>query len=347
MHLFHAKFPHEGFSHRQATRLVLLGKTGSGKSRSGNTILGREEFLWLASANSVTQQCDRITGEINGRRVSVVDTPGVFDTLQSHEDVKREILRCMALSAPGPHAFLLVVKLGRQTEEEREAVRRVLAQFGAEALRYTLVLFTHGDHLKGDIRAFVKSNEHLRELVQRCQGYHVLNNNDAGDRRQVTQLLEKIDSVGEQNSEPYYTNDTFRRVETGLRREQEEILKSRYQAVPPEGSAWSAVSEEATQSFTRKLLSVLAGVTVGALLGALLGAAVGASAIALVAAAVPGAAIGGVVVAAGAVVGAVVGGAAGERAEGPAQAIKATVGIMVKAAKNVIQATAGSTTKEW
>ncbi|KAJ8253728.1 hypothetical protein COCON_G00203400 [Conger conger] len=53
-------------------RVVLLGWVAGGKSLTGNTILGRKEFgVWRRTA-----QCEKKQGEVNGRQVTVVDTPG-------------------------------------------------------------------------------------------------------------------------------------------------------------------------------------------------------------------------------------------------------------------------------
>ncbi|XP_051250167.1 GTPase IMAP family member 4-like isoform X14 [Dicentrarchus labrax] len=131
-------------------------------------------------------------------------------------------------ASPGPHIFLVVIKLDRFTEKEKKTVQKIQAIFGEEADKYSMVLFTHGDLLKGKpIEEFLEESEELQELVAKCNGqYHVFNN-ELEDRSQVRELLNKIRDITEKNGGSHYTTEMFQKAEKAIEEEKQRILKEK------------------------------------------------------------------------------------------------------------------------
>lgn len=197
-------------------RIVMVGKTGVGKSATGNTILGEDMFKEELSAESVSEKCLKQEKDIDGRTISVIDTPGLCDTSISQEELKKELVKCVELSVPGPHAFLLVLRVDvRFTDEEKKTVKLIQENFGEKATRYTIILFTRGDQLKSTtIEEFLTKNKSIKEIVDQCKGgYHVFDNTDQENRAQVTELIEKIDSVVKDNGGEHYTNEMYKETQ--------------------------------------------------------------------------------------------------------------------------------------
>ncbi|XP_072530440.1 uncharacterized protein [Salminus brasiliensis] len=192
-------------------RLVLLGKSGCEKSVAGNTILGWKEGS-QARASEVRQHSEIRQVEVAGRRVTVVDTPDWFSPEFSLEELQQDVGHCVRLSAPGPHAFLLVIPVNHFTGEEIGMLEEMEEIFGEKCWRNTMILFTITDEVPEKIiEMFVQSGDQdVQRLVKKCgDRFHYLKLGESGDGSEISQLLEKIEKMVEGNEEGFYSTKMF------------------------------------------------------------------------------------------------------------------------------------------
>ncbi|XP_043980646.1 GTPase IMAP family member 9-like [Gambusia affinis] len=276
-------------------RIVLVGKTGVGKSAAGNTILGKKVFESELFLSSLTSKCEKETNSFAGLNLVVIDTPGLFDTNKSNEEVVKEIAKCISMAAPGPHVFLIVIQPTRFTAEEEKTVEIIKTMFGEKAAKHTMILFTHGDELKkGNIKIenLLETSQPLKHIISQCSilekfedKYHVFDNN-VEDSAQIGGLVQKINRMVQRNGGSFYTNEMFKEAERANQEEMKRLLRENPDMNPQDArrraernnSFISAVLKAAAAGgavgASRRPLGAAVGFYAGGLVGAVVGAVV-------------------------------------------------------------------------
>ncbi|XP_072567216.1 uncharacterized protein [Paramormyrops kingsleyae] len=212
-------------------RLVVLGRSTAEKSLIANGILGREVFVsGTPSPTKVQMSSQRKHGTIAGRRVVVVNTPDWFSSTVSQFELWQDVKHCMELSAPGPHAFLLVTEMHEYGEVQATILEKMREILGDDCFPHTIVLLTHASELKESITGgFVHTGcPDLQRIITRCGNrYHILNTSNRPEGYQIPKLLETIEKMVEENQWSFYSSEMHMEVMSQIQEVEQKLQRER------------------------------------------------------------------------------------------------------------------------
>ncbi|KAL8577807.1 hypothetical protein ACOMHN_054557 [Nucella lapillus] len=262
----------------ETLRVVLLGKTGAGKSSLGNSLTGNkppkaapsqqrderppthsnpnEGFKIGRGLKSETVFCDWSQADRHG---TVTDTPGLCDTHLDEEKIYKEVAKSVAVAKPGPNVIIFTLRCDRRfTDEEYKAYQKIKELFSEEMNKHLILVF-NGLDCYDDLDTVAEQREMLREEITKFgdklndmvsqAGNRIFGmNNKASDEeknQQTKDLIDMMKTMVEKNG-----RDVYYRTEMS-----DQIMKKVEKMVEKEAAAKGVSKAQATTELKTKIIT--------------------------------------------------------------------------------------------
>ncbi|CAG8522933.1 25175_t:CDS:1 [Gigaspora margarita] len=183
-----------------AENILIIGRTGSGKSALANVISNSDEFGESEGSVSKTKNFQIKIFEWGGVKYRVVDTVGVADTKLPPKKVLFKLAEAIHSMKGGIKQVLAVIG-GRFTQEEIEAFDLLIAIFGKNGTKHTTIIRSRFENFRSfekceeDRKVLFKTLENeskkVSNLVNSCKGIIYINNPQLGSNERRRKIDEE------------------------------------------------------------------------------------------------------------------------------------------------------------